>query len=221
MAAKNQGGERAFPFASLSRMISAERFSTYLTAAGHDEARALLLYLWNAQMGEAFHLPIQAVEVGLRNCVDHALRSEFGSAWWNDAAFRALIARPQVGTIDAALHDIAKRGASPASGRMVAGLSFGFWATMLKPRTNPRIWSRRLRSAFPDLPPAEDRRSLERRVQAIRMLRNRIAHHEPIIRRDTSRDYAELMTTLRWMSPAMHDWIAPSCRVPDIMRRKP
>ncbi len=32
MAAKNQGGERVSPFAPLSRMISAERFSTYLKA---------------------------------------------------------------------------------------------------------------------------------------------------------------------------------------------
>ena len=63
--------------------------------------------------------------------------------------------------------------------------------------------------------------ALRRRVDLLLKLRNRIAHHEPIIRRDTSRDYAELMTTLRWMNPAMHDWIASSCRVPDIMRRKP
>ena len=81
MAVKDQGNEKGSLFAPLSRMISAERFSTYLTAAGHDESRALLLYLWNARMGEAFHLPIQAVEVGLRNCVDHALRSEFGAIW--------------------------------------------------------------------------------------------------------------------------------------------
>lgn len=205
----------------LSRMISPERFSTYLTAAGHDEERALLLYLWNAQLGEAFHLPVQAVEVGLRNCVDHALRTEFGPSWWIDPAFRTLVDRQQIEAIDAALHDSTRRGVPTTHGGMVARLSFGFWVAMLKPRYNPRLWSRQLRSAFPDLPPAEDRRSLERRTQSIRILRNRIAHHEPIIRRDTSKDYAELMTTLRWMSPAMHDWIAPSCRVPDIMRRKP
>lgn len=205
MAAENQGKKDGSAFAPLRRMISAERFSTYMAAAGHDEERALLLYLWNAQLGEAFHLPIQAVEVGLRNCVDQALQLEFGTTWWGDGDFRTLVDRQQIEAIDVALHGIARRGDSPTHGGMVSGLSFGFWVAMLKPRYNPRFWSRRLRNAFPHLPRAEDRRSLEQRLQAIRILRNRIAHHEPIIRRDTSKDYAELMTTLRWMSPAMHD----------------
>jgi len=34
---------------------------------------ALALYLWNAQLGAAFHVPIQAVEVALRNSVNKAL----------------------------------------------------------------------------------------------------------------------------------------------------
>ena len=36
--------------------ISSSRFATYFKAAGHDEERALRLYLWNAQLGEAFHV---------------------------------------------------------------------------------------------------------------------------------------------------------------------
>ena len=62
--------------------ISRERFSTYLTGAGHDESRALALYLWNAQVGAAFHIPLQAVEVALRNSVNHALVAKFGAEWW-------------------------------------------------------------------------------------------------------------------------------------------
>ena len=59
--------------AAILTAISPDRFRTYLIAAGHDQRRAFRLYLWNAQLGEAFHMPIQAVEVGLRNAINVAL----------------------------------------------------------------------------------------------------------------------------------------------------
>ncbi|MGJ3264523.1 MAG: hypothetical protein ACFE0R_14940 [Salinarimonas sp.] len=48
---------------ALQRFLSSDRLSTYITAANQDLRRALALYLWNARLGEAFHTPIQAVEV--------------------------------------------------------------------------------------------------------------------------------------------------------------
>ena len=58
---------------TLRPVISVGRLGTYLVAAGFDPSRALQLYIWNARVGEAFHLPIQAVEVGLRNRINDAL----------------------------------------------------------------------------------------------------------------------------------------------------
>ena len=221
MTAEKQRGEKRSLFAPLSRVISAERFSTYMTAAGHDEERALRLYLWNIALAEAFHGPIQAVEVSLRNCVAQALTEEFGPQWWKAVGFRSLVDARQADDVDAVLQKVAKTGDAPGAGQIVSGLSFGFWVAMLNARYNPTLWSRRLRGAFPDLPATEDRESLRRRADAIRLLRNRIAHHEPILARNTSKDHADVMAMLRWMSPAMHDWIRPSCRVPEIMRNKP
>jgi hypothetical protein len=57
--------------------ISPDRFLTYLKASGHDVNRALRLYLWNARIGEGFHIPIQAVEVALRNSVNTALSNVY------------------------------------------------------------------------------------------------------------------------------------------------
>jgi hypothetical protein len=77
--------------AAILGAISPDRFGTYLSAAGHDQARALRLYLWNAQLGEAFHLPIQAVEVGLRNSINLGLINTFGQDWWQDKALEAML----------------------------------------------------------------------------------------------------------------------------------
>lgn len=209
------------PFDPLSRMISIERFSTYMTAAGHDEARALQFYVWNAELGEAFHTPIQAVEVGLRNSVNHALQSVYGPDWWQDKRLLGILDGDRRSDLDLVKRRIHNRKLKLGTGQVVAGLSFGFWVGMLQPRYNPPIWGGQLRAAFPHLPANETRGSVAGKAHEIAYLRNRISHHEPIIKRNVSADFKNLMTLLKWMCPATHDWIRPYCRVPDVMRRKP
>jgi hypothetical protein len=68
--------------AAILGAISPDRFKPYLHAAGYDEERALDLYLWNARLGEAFHMPIQAVEVALRNSINIALSAGYTPNWW-------------------------------------------------------------------------------------------------------------------------------------------
>ena len=42
----------------------------------------------------------------------------------------------------------------------------------------------------------------------IRTLRNRIAHHEPIVMWDLSRRYGKIMELTGWLSPATAEWCA-------------
>jgi hypothetical protein len=74
-------------FAVVIQTLSNERFGKYLTAAGGDIDRAIRLYVWNSHVGEAFHTPIQTVEVALRNSINHALVAKFGANWWQDPGF--------------------------------------------------------------------------------------------------------------------------------------
>ena len=95
---------------ALKVSISSDRLATYLKAAGFDEDRALRLYLWNASIGEAFHLPIQAVEVGLRNCINFALCAEFGFDWWRNSSFLSQVDRERRLDILTAERRIKNRG---------------------------------------------------------------------------------------------------------------
>lgn len=107
--------------------ISPNRFGTYLSAAAHDPERALRLYLWNAQIGEAFHLPIQAVEVALRNKISTILAAKFGHDWWCAAEFEDLIDREREQDLATVKRRIESKGLALVTGQIVAGLSFGFW----------------------------------------------------------------------------------------------
>lgn len=168
-------------FSEIEWAISEERMKTYLMAAGHNRSKALALYLWNARIGEAFHLPIQAVEVALRNAINRALCKEFGQVWWNAERFTQMLDQDRANDLELVKRRIANRKLALTNGQIVAGLSFGFWVGMLQPRYNPAFWSKYINSAFPGLPYGRGRKSLAAAVAQIATLRNRISHHEPLL----------------------------------------
>jgi hypothetical protein len=213
--------QTASQFEALSRTLSAGRLNTYLIAAGRDQARALRLYLWNAELGAAFHPVIQAAEVGLRNSINYALSSQYGDEWWGNEGPEGLLDADRIKDLAVVKQRIRNRDQDMNSGQVVAGLSFGFWVGMLQPRYNPPLWGRQLRNAFPYLPTTVARKALAAKGQRVAFLRNRISHHEPIFQREVLADISELMTMLQWICPITHDWLKPHCRVYDLMRHRP
>lgn len=206
---------------AIYRALSPERVATYYIAAGRDDARAMRLYLWNARIGEAFHLPIQAVEVALRNSVNCALTAEFGDEWWRNPAYLKLIDHDREVDLATVQRRIRNRKLEENTGQIVAGLSFGFWVGMLQPRYNPALWSKQIKSAFPYLPEGRSRKALALKAGEIAFLRNRISHHEPLFKRSVMDDYKLVMEMLEWLCPHKTEWLKPHCRVPEIARIKP
>ncbi len=207
--------------AAILAAISQDRFKTYLHAAGFDQERALCLYLWNARLGEAFHIPIQAVEVGLRNSINLALSNVYTPNWWECKNLFDLLDEERKGDLFTVLKRIRNRKQELYTGEVVAGLSFGFWVGILDGRYNPPIWGAQLRVAFPYFPHGRGRKSLYSSASRVATLRNRISHHEPLIGRDTLAEFSNLMTLLEWICPAKAAWIRPHCRVPEIVRQRP
>ncbi|MEN9873284.1 MAG: hypothetical protein RL186_181 [Pseudomonadota bacterium] len=201
--------------------LSSDRFTTYLDAAGRNPERALQLYAWNARVGEAFYIPCQAVEIGLRNRINHALIAQFGADWWNNERFLKMADKPRNNDLVLVQKRIENRRLPLVTGQIVAGLSFGFWAGMLQARYNPDVWSRQLRKSFPQLPAHIDRKTLSDSILHLLELRNRISHHEPLIRRDLLQDHSRAMQVLNWLCPTKAAWLKPYCRAPIIVREKP
>ena len=207
--------------AEILTAISPDRFKTYLHAAGYDQDRAFLLYLWNARLGEAFHLPVHAVEVALRNSINLGLSNVYTPNWWDCKDLFDILDEERKGDLVTVLKRIRNRRLELCTGQVVAGLSFGFWVGILDGRYNPPIWGGQLRIAFRFLPAGRGRKSLNTRVRDVATLRNRISHHEPLIGRDALTDFSNLMSLLEWLSPAKAAWTKPHCRVPEIVRQRP
>jgi hypothetical protein len=219
-----------FDAGTVGRRLSAERMATYLDAADDDERAALELYDWNVRAAGALYEDIGRVEVVLRNAFDVAL-SELGARrGWRDPWFERRQLFPgrhgarAVIEIDLAAQRARRRGVPVVHGRVIAELTFGFWRYLCAPTYLTSLWAPALAGAFPAHPGPNARvvrRDVEREVQRLHFLRNRIAHHEPIHRRDLGRDLRAVLRVAGWMSADAAAWIAARSRTPEVLDARP
>ena len=173
----------------------------------------------------AFYGPLQVLEIVLRNAVHHELTKCYGAAWYdNPEAGLDSKGRGQIATAKA---DVVRGGRVPSPHRLLAAVSFGFWVPLLGsggcidpdgPRADyeTTLWRPALRRAFPH------RRHLARKqaydpLNALRKLRNRIAHHEPIFERNLRKEYQSILEVTGWILPEARTWVERHSRVPELL----
>lgn len=188
----------------LEEALSLERFARYLAWAGGDRVRALELYALNTRLSEALYTPLQMLEVALRNRIHSVLSAARHTCWFEDEGFLAV--PNQVGQVTEALADLAREGKEPTPGRIVAALTFSFWTTMLG-TSYEDLWQQNLHR----IARSEDGKSLRRKdfsgaLTPIRILRNRIAHHEPILDWNLPKHHDAMLRLTGWLSPAAAGW---------------
>ena len=179
----------------LPRAVSADRFGTYLRETGGDRQRALALYEWNMAVSAAFWTPLHLCEVVVRNGIVDAIEAVHTSAWPVTRGFLASLPDPIRG-YNPRKEVTAKGQRHPTTGKVVADLTLAFWEQMLTKRHDDRIWNGHFRACFPNasgLSVAGDRKDMHNDVFAIRKLRNRIAHFEPVFARNLADDLERLV----------------------------
>ena len=191
-------------------VISEPRFGTYLAAAGEDVAGGLALYHWNLAVSAAFIVPLQLCEVAIRNAVVEVLERVHGADWpWSNGFARSLPRSATGYNPENNLRAVARRHRS--AGQVVAALHFAFWGALFTAGQDGRLWEPWFRAAFPGspalLPIAVARAAFYADLSAIRTLRNRIAHHEPIFTRDILAEYNCIQRLVRARNPVASVWL--------------
>ena len=167
----------AATIASLKASLSEPRFATYLKKASEDATFAFALYLYNSRLAKSFLFPLSVAEVTLRNAVDGVLLQMFGAAWHQDANFRDNVLTPEsLGALEKAI----ERARSNERGKVIAELTFDFWSNLFR-NEYADLWRTKANIAFPGLAHGEGRHEIQVLVREINRLRNRVAHHEPIL----------------------------------------
>jgi hypothetical protein len=223
--------------------LSGPRFAVYLAAADADRRRALDLYEWNAGVSSVFLRDLAHLEVALRNAYDAAIVANTppGAPHWTADPYRLFPVRWRAardGTrIDANRApreqiERAVREAGPGAppGKVIAELSFGFWRYLSTTAHHHPLWIPYLHNAFR---PGTSRPDVDAPVGRLHQLRNRIAHHEPLLRRDRNTGVlnrttqhlldrvTDLFSVADLMSVELHDYIMGTSVVRDKLSHLP
>jgi hypothetical protein len=142
-----------------------------------------------------------------------ALSARYASPRWFEIAPLNTYTQDKV---IAAIKDAGGPTASP--GKVVAELTFGFWSNLAARGYHWSLWQPCLHRAFPAARLA--RPLIHTRLEAIRTLRNRIAHHEPVLTaRRTLYASSSLLLPLdaltecaAWIGPEIATWLVTSYR---------
>lgn len=205
--------------AEFEATLSLERFNRYLEWRSGNHALALELYALNTKLSEALYTPLQILEITLRNRVHIVLTEARHERWFEDDGF--LLLDHQRDRIAEASEQLASERKDPTPGRIVAALTFSFWTAMLA-GSYENLWQETLHA----IARREDGKGFTRKdfstpLSPIRTLRNRVAHHEPIVQWDLPKHYRHILQLIRWLSPAAAGWCERYSRFPEVYPNEP
>ena len=211
--------------AAIPSVLSQPRFATYLAVANNNPLNAMRLYHWNAQISSAFLFPLHIFEICIRNAAADAIESYYNPQWpWSHAFEMSLPAYPR--PVFSPRHEIrSARQRHATTGKVIADIKFAFWVSMFTRRHDGRLWRPYLKREFPNIPAnmasTQGRLRIHDAAEQVRVLRNRIAHHEPIFQRTLEDDYSAIMEIVSFRCNYTAAWMNRSQSVSTILAMRP
>ena len=223
-------------FNDFQAIISAERLQRYLTACGGDTKKTMTLYRLNLNLSQEVFTLLSCFEVAIRNSIDAVLVANLGCDWLRDAVMPGGIfdipdCRDSAKIIRKAYTRL-QRNHSYTHSKLLAEMEFGVWKYMF---ANPqyRVTGRVLLSIFPNKPRSTaqcqyNNTYMVNELDGINILRNRIAHHEPIcfaLRQPSIgtsyilNAYQQLHTLFLWMGIDSHSLLYGLDHVQQVCRK--
>lgn len=195
-------------FSGFWEALSVERIGRYVTATNGDIERAHYLYTLNAQVSNSLYIMLHMLEVCLRNNFHSALTARFGQDWYDQlGVIKTVNQRQKINEAKIRLVNN-KKPIEPA--RLVASLTFGFWTTCIGAEYNDDLWVKAIHRPFKESQELT-RKGLNRDLTQLRNLRNRIAHHEPILSWNLNKHYKNGTKIIKALSPDAMQWVETHC----------
>lgn len=215
----------------LVRAISLERLLPYLKVTRDDKWLAIQIYNQNTELSKELYGTLSVFEVLLRNVIHTAMTRAHSSDTWY---FSLPLRDAELGDIREAEEGIGSgvnstwlrqragefipQGTDPnfvvKPGRVIAALSFGFWVKLHSHSYDKNIWP-----VIEKYWQGSTRDTVHKTLSDLRVLRNRIAHHETLLKRDREKDYNDLLNAIETLSPTTREWAESESRFMEILKR--
>lgn len=214
---------------TIRNRLSEERLRSYEQATAGDVPSALELYRWNGEASAALFELVGLAEVTVRNAMAEQVEAIRAKRGWPTPWYRVgqrVFGPDDIRDIQKAIDRATARGRhAEVQGKVIAELNFGFWRFLTSRRHHTTLWVPGLYLAFPNLAPggpsASERERVFRRMEDINLLRNRIAHHEPIHRRDLAQDEGRILEFIEWICRDVAVWAGQCSRVSTVISQRP
>lgn len=232
----------------IEQAISTPRLNTYRSEASSDE-HAWALYRWNIRLAAAVAPLAADLEVTLRNTIHDRLADHFDRPdWWASTSLLLddITAAMLIEVVRKHQKEIAAGKVGPA--RIIADTTLGVWVHLLGRGGHSalgrvidyesRLWRPALRFGFSRgtfTPAGRERRptraEVHGRAALFQRLRNRAAHHEPILNGvrvpgsnaviGIGEVWERSLELLAWMCPDLADLHQEQSTMPDLLRSRP
>lgn len=122
-------------------------------------------------------------------------------------------AKPRA-SLEHAIREAGGRKALP--GKVIAQLTFGFWRYLTSAAHEVTLWRPALHHAFPT---GTSRPDVDTRVGRLHELRNRVAHHEPLLGLDAASLHSDLLDIAALLDPQLGAYITQCSSAPAFIAR--
>lgn len=203
-------------FDEIEHILSQERLHKYVVACNGDTRKAMVLYRLNLRVSQEMFVIVSYFEVALRNSIDSILSRQFTADWLRDSILAGgIFSSSNVGktrNIVSKAYQELQRHNTYTHSKLLSAMEFGVWKYMYSP-VQYRATRQCLLRVFPHKPRSTaqcqyNNTYVFNELDKINSLRNRIAHHEPIIfvtgkrQADVSyllNEYNKILTLFTWM----------------------
>lgn len=194
---------------ALKRSIPPVRLRRYEDPSGRP-IEQIANYFWNIALSESLYPCLHAAELALRNTLDQTFTTHHHQREWWEAP-RSLKTYQRNTIIDAQAKYLKETKIPIPPDLLIATLTFGFYTALLSSDYEPFIWgnrkANRLQQAFPNAV-GLDRATIHDRFHRIRILRNRVMHHEAIFDRpNLVQEHRHIHEAIDWINPQLHQAI--------------
>ena len=181
----------------------------YSEESAYEKRFSNLLFL-AVEISAALWVHIYFFETTLSNFIHQVLSKEYSSEDW----FRTsgILSKHEIRQVNYVIQLLEKK--SQKASNLKTRLSMSFWIELCSARYHHKVWLL-LENANPLL--YEKRRDFYKKAREIRNLRNSIAHHGPIMRRNLIRDHEYLHELTATLDPDLADAVQKRSRVLDLL----
>jgi hypothetical protein len=187
-------------------LISSSRFEKYSDV---DE------YVSAVSQASQIHQMIHWVEIGYRNHIYKGIQEASQNQHTCNSWLTCKCSEPPVplNTNSTARIQLAARFLKDSDrenpNKIITGLSFGFWVRLISSSNEATIWTTCLYKSFPR---KTSRPELHNRLRRMNLIRNRIAHLEPIDNFSTSQIADESLALIHLIAPKLDGFMEKEFR---------